>query len=284
MLHFGLIVLMAIGLPHMRPQDMAFKNPIPVDVVKLSDITNIPEKPRVKAKGTVVQPTVKKEDIKPPAPEPEPEKMEAAAPEPAPTPKAPPAKPKTVAPPKKEELPPLPDLKKIKKSTQEDKTAAEQPKPENDFETLLKTVAKLKESAPKTSALFAADENAIESDKTQEQVTSLSPFDHSKQLSISTLDAIHRQIQPCWNIPAGAKNIENMVVEIDVIINLTGMVTKAEIVDTSRMRSDPFYRTAAESALRAILNPRCSPLNLPADKYDIWKKIRFRFNPADMVR
>jgi hypothetical protein len=47
--------------------------------------------------------------------------------------------------------------------------------------------------------------------------------------------------------------------------------------------SDPFYRAAAESALRAVLNPQCSPLKLPPDKYEQWKILELTFNPKDLL-
>ena len=61
-------------------------------------------------------------------------------------------------------------------------------------------------------------------------------------------------------------------------------VLRARITDASRMRTDPFFRTMAESALRAVMNPRCSPLALPPQKYDLWKTFTLNFDPKDMVR
>jgi hypothetical protein len=46
---------------------------------------------------------------------------------------------------------------------------------------------------------------------------------------------------------------------------------------------DPFYRSAAESALRAVLNPQCSPLKLPPEKFDQWKTLELTFNPKDLL-
>jgi hypothetical protein len=60
-------------------------------------------------------------------------------------------------------------------------------------------------------------------------------------------------------------------------------VTNVRIVDQSRYASDAFFRAAADSAKRALLNPRCSPLKLPADKYDQWKSITLSFNPKDVT-
>ena len=61
-----------------------------------------------------------------------------------------------------------------------------------------------------------------------------------------------------------------------------GNVTKAEIVDSNRMASDPDFRTAAENAYRAVLDPNCNPLPLPKERYDEWKDLELSFNPKEM--
>ena len=108
-------------------------------------------------------------------------------------------------------------------------------------------------------------------------------FNPNAKLSVSELDAIRDQIADCWNIPAGAKGAEDLIVDIFVRMNPDGTVRAAEVTDKSRMRVDPFFRTAAESAIRALRNPRCSPLRLPLDKYDLWKTFTIGFNPRDML-
>ena len=49
------------------------------------------------------------------------------------------------------------------------------------------------------------------------------------------------------------------------------------------MENDPYFRTVAESSLRAILNPACSSLKLPDGKYEIWKKFVFVFELGWML-
>ena len=68
-----------------------------------------------------------------------------------------------------------------------------------------------------------------------------------------------------------------MVVKVRVWVNPDRTVNKARILDTNKMQNDPYFRSVAESALRAVLNPACSPLKLPAEKYDVWKKFIFKF-------
>jgi len=99
---------------------------------------------------------------------------------------------------------------------------------------------------------------------------------------MSELDAIRQQISSCWNVPVGARDAANLIVEIQVAMNPDATVREARVTDQARM-ADPFYRAAAESAVRAVLNPRCNPLRLPLEKYDLWKTFILTFNPKDML-
>ena len=47
--------------------------------------------------------------------------------------------------------------------------------------------------------------------------------------------------------------------------------------------SDPWVRAAAESARRTFFNPQCTPLRLPADKYELWKELVVNFDSRDLL-
>ncbi len=102
------------------------------------------------------------------------------------------------------------------------------------------------------------------------------------QLSASEIDLLKKQIASCWNIPAGARESELLQIRIRIKVNVDRSVHSADIVEKNRLQ-DPFYRTAAESALRAVLHPNCSPLNLPKDKYELWNDIIFTFDPSIII-
>ena len=71
-----------------------------------------------------------------------------------------------------------------------------------------------------------------------------------------------------------------MRIEIRIRLNPDGTLRGPLLVgDARRMQSDHVFRTVAESALRALRNPRCSPLKLPYAQYDIWKDITLNFDP-----
>ena len=203
-----------------------------------------------------------------PVARPKPPQPKPAATSPAPKPKTAP-KPKVTV---KTQVAPKPKAKKP---------------PPSAFDKLLRSVAKMKPATPKPAV---SDPAARKLPKEPPPQTAAAPiaapdrrFDPDTKLSISELDAIRDQIADCWNIPAGAKGAEDLIVDIFVRMNPDGTVRAAEVKDSSRMRVDPFFRTAAESAIRALRNPRCSPLRLPLDKYDLWKTFTIGFNPRDML-
>ena len=103
-----------------------------------------------------------------------------------------------------------------------------------------------------------------------------------RPLAISEIDLLRQQIRECWSLPAGAKDAENLSIEIRMAMNPDATVREARILDQGRLQRDPFYRAAAESALRAVLNPRCNPLKLPLEKYNQWRNMILIFDPRDM--
>ena len=48
----------------------------------------------------------------------------------------------------------------------------------------------------------------------------------------------------------------------------------------NKINSDPFFRTASESALRAINHPECQKLKVPKKKYETWKALILEFDPS----
>jgi hypothetical protein len=52
----------------------------------------------------------------------------------------------------------------------------------------------------------------------------------------------------------------------------------------ARYSRDSRYRAAADSARRALTNPRCNKLPLPPDQYVNWQTATFTFDPKDILR
>ena len=105
----------------------------------------------------------------------------------------------------------------------------------------------------------------------------------AERVTISEEDALRRQLAGCWNVLSGAKYAEDLAVEVQVIVNPDRTVQNARIVDNGRYKRDPHFRAAADAAMRALRNPRCIPLDLPADKYESWRTTIIRFDPKDML-
>jgi len=272
--HVLLLLVIVFGLPHFLPDDTPITpRIIPVDIVNISEVTNtkIAEKPEDKPAPTpqAVEQTkpVQQQETPKPEEKPEPPKEKAPAPpEPPKEAEAIPDKTKPKEPEKPKEVKKPEEKKEDKKKPEETKSA---------LANVLKNVEKLKQDikpqpvvkdAPKADAPVRADDTPA----------------LAQELSVTEMDALRRQIQQCWNVPIGARGIENMVVEIYIEVNEDRTVRKAEVVDRLRMATDSFFRTVAESARRSLFHPKCAQLMLPPDRYKDWNKIRMMFNPADM--
>ncbi|MFA5040588.1 MAG: hypothetical protein WC464_03020 [Bdellovibrionales bacterium] len=243
-LHFLMFLFLYFGLPHIIPPLPAHHEPIPFDIVTIAEITNTRVADQPEAAASPPPPQQTKPQAPPPAQAKAEAEPEALMPKPLEKPKPPAEKP----------APQQPDL----------------------FGSVLKNVARMKpvESPKVTDADKKADANAAASN--------LGPS-FSSRLTITEEDALRRQIEQCWNPPVGARDAQNLIVEVIIDVNPDRTVANTEIVDKLRYASDPFFRAAADSAIRAVRNPKCSPLELAADKYQQWKRINFNFDPRDML-
>lgn len=287
LLHAVIFVVAYVGLPSFTDVPDVVDVPISVEIVTVTDKTNVPTKPKeVKADPAPAPPP------KPPAPPPAPQGSVEEPPAPEPVPEAPEekvalvvqpeTKPKVEAKPK-----PKPEPKDEPKKTETKKRSPapvppRKPKAPDQFASVLKTLEELKSAPPEKPkekkpaepdfAKMMAD--ALETDKPR---TDIGP-----ELTISEIDLVRQQIHRCWNLPAGAKDAHQMLISIRIAMNPDGTVRTARVLDNARMSSDPFYRTMAESALRAVLNPRCQPFKLPPEKYERWQSMKLNFDPRDM--
>lgn len=268
--HIGIIVVFTVGLPFVKkPDDMILSAPISVEIVNVSEMTTTtkvapPQKPKEEEKApeppkkVEAPPQVKSE--KPPdlsKPVPPDVKPTEDLPEPAP------AKPIERTPVKKPEPP--------KPKPETTKTAEPKPK-EDDFQSLLRNII------PDDKKASEGEEPAKKAEPETGQIAKL-----ADTLSISEQDALRRQLAGCWNVMAGAKYAEELIVEIRVEMNRDRTINRASILDTGRYNRDTHFRAAADAAVRALRNPKCSPLMLPPEKYDQWKTVLIRFDPRDML-
>ena len=102
--------------------------------------------------------------------------------------------------------------------------------------------------------------------------------DTSKRFGASDIYRLQSHLAQCWSPPAGAQNAEKLIVSVRVRADKDGTVTSVQSMDMARFQIDGFYRTAARAAERAV--EECSPLPLPAEKYEVWKDFIFDFDPS----
>ena len=71
-----------------------------------------------------------------------------------------------------------------------------------------------------------------------------------------------------------------MQVDVRIVVNPDRSVQGVEVTNKSLM-SNPYFRSMAESVIRAIY--QSSPLELPPDKYDQWNVTTMSFTAREML-
>ena len=285
--HTAVLVIGYFGLPYIQSAPLLTDNPIMVEIVNVAEITNAPPPASKPDKKPPPEAKKKEPPKKPPPPPPPPkasppppEKEEVAAlpPEPKPVEKLKP-KPKPKTKPKPEVKKPKP-VRKLAKVQPRRK-----PRQPDAFVSVLKTVEKLK-AQPRPKDRKAKKKKKKTESFEQQMAKALASQtamnDPLRPMAISEIDLVRQQIRECWSLPAGAREAENLSIEIKMAMNPDGTVRQARILNQGRLQTDPFFRAAAESALRAVLNPRCNPLKLPPEKYQQWQNMILIFDPRTM--
>jgi hypothetical protein len=247
-----------MSLPFMIRQPIDLPPIVSVELIQITDKTNIPFAP--KARKVIEK--VKKE-----------EKRVVSE-------QAPPAA-------KAKEKPdriPLPDIKKEKKKIIEKKQNPEEIKPEirqaSEFEKkeIVDTnqIAALIDKAKEEQAVKEKNANKI----TQSSVKN----SFASGLTLSQEDALRAQIFGCWSVPLGLPYDENLLVRIKLDLKKDGTILKSEIIDHEKMNKPgkKFYKILAESALRAVR--LCQPLKVPPTGYEKWKQLQLNFDPTEMLK
>ena len=268
--------------------------------VKIDEKTNLP--PLMKEEK-------KKEEPKPVEPKKEEKKTETKKEDKTPLvkkqepqPKQEVVKPKEQAPKKEavkvQEKPKPQPKKEVKKEPKKEvKKKPEKPKEKPKPKVAPKPVPK-KQSAGLESLLASVEKVRKPANKVEQKAVSSSSQTVNKgiqggtegsfmnELTISEKDLIANKIRGCWNVNAGVQDAEKMIVEIRAFINKDGSVREVKILN---MKSDPVFRSMAESAKRAIYvcdaKGADSPFRILANKrpemYSSWKEIYLRMNPVD---
>jgi len=257
-LHILIIFIATLSLPFIAKKPLELPPIISVELIQITDQTNIPFAPKAKK---IIEKVKKKQ-----------EKLVSE--------QAPPKKVKK----EKPDAVPLPDQKvesekKIEKKKQNPEKIDNEVKQVSEFE-------KDEMFDPDTIAALIdkSKEDLAETTKKLDKVTQSQ--DSSMNLSGLTLneeDALKAQIFGCWSIPLGLPYNENLLVRIKLKLKPDGSVIKTEILDHARMNKpgQAFYKVLAESALRAI--QLCQPLRVPTTGYEKWKDMQLNFDAREML-
>ena len=89
-------------------------------------------------------------------------------------------------------------------------------------------------------------------------------------------EEIRETLAPCWTINP---DDSATVVAIQASLDIDGMVLEVSPADRDRYRTDPTYRSAADRAIRAVLNPNCQPLPFSAEDWPSWQSVTIVFDP-----
>ncbi len=256
--HLFIIILTAMSLPFLSKKAIDLPPIVSVELIQITEKTNIPFAPKAKK---IIEKVKEKE-----------KKLVSE--------QAPPKKVKK----KKPDAVPMPEddvkkVKKVKDDTQNPEKIENEVKQVSEFE-------KEELFDPNNIAALidkSKVESATEVNKT-DQVTQdqFKNFDNSA-LSLSEEDALKAQIFSCWSIPLGLPYNENLLVRIKLELKPDGSVIKSEILDHARMNrpGQGFYKVLAESALRAV--KLCQPLRVPSTGYERWKELQLNFDAREML-
>ncbi len=256
--HTVMIILTVLSLPFMLREPIDLPPIVSVELIQISDKTNIPYAPKARK---IIEETKKKE-----------ERIVSE--------QAPPAA-------KAKEKPdriPLPNELKEEKKIVKKKQNPEEIKPQirqsSEFE---------KKEIVDTSQIAALIDKAKEVEavkkKESDKITQSSKKNSfATGLTLSEEDALRAQIFGCWSVPLGLPYDQDLLVRIKLNLKKDGTIMKSEILDHERMNrpGQKFYKVLAESALRAVR--LCQPLKVPPTGYDKWKNIQLNFNPTEMLK
>ena len=189
------------------------------------------------------------EEVEPePVAEPEPESVKKAA---VPLPRA---KPKTLD-------------RKIAKKKKKKKKPAFNP---DDVAALLNKIDEEKAAPPA--------EGEVDTTPEQDELTSL--IGHDDSISASELDWFRQRVGQCWNVPAGARDAQNLIVRVRIKMDPQGNVQGLPQIENSS--THPVFDAASRSAIAAVVG--CQPYDMfSVEKYNSWKEIVINFDPSLML-
>ena len=268
LLHGSVIALAVIAWPRLMPPIELPDQIVPVDILPPSDETNIA--PQVKSEEPPPLPTPQ-----PPPPPPEPPAQSAAelAPPPPDAVEALPMPEVQPSPPVPLKPIPAPPVQRFAMAHPRTKPKPEKTKPDFDINQIAGLVDKLaKEPKPQTPPAPT---------KPAAAARTMAGVGAQTAMTESEIDALKAQLAKCWNVPVGAPDPAALVFRVKMFLNQDGTVASPpQLLDQGGL-GDPYFRAAADSAIRAV--KMCEPYKLPAEKYQAWSEVTITFDPTKMA-
>jgi len=103
----------------------------------------------------------------------------------------------------------------------------------------------------------------------------------ASQTSQNELGALQARLQQLWNPPAGARDPQELTVEVAVQLKPDGTLAAPPVVMTHG--SSPLFLAAKDSAIRALYQGQPYTMLRP-EHYEDWKEVSIVFDPRYMTR
>ena len=103
----------------------------------------------------------------------------------------------------------------------------------------------------------------------------------ASQTSQNELGALQARLQQLWNPPAGARDPQELTVEVEVQLKPDGTLAAPPVVMTHG--SSPLFLAAKDSAIRALYQGQPYTMLRP-EHYEDWKEVSIVFDPRYMTR
>jgi outer membrane biosynthesis protein TonB len=104
------------------------------------------------------------------------------------------------------------------------------------------------------------------------------PGGRDQRLGADELAAFRAQIARCWSPPVGGLGGDAIIVKLRVMLSEDGRLTRPP--ELTNDGNSPFFRPAADSAIRAVL--QCQPYRLAPEKFGQWRDMLLTFDPSRM--
>ncbi len=97
-------------------------------------------------------------------------------------------------------------------------------------------------------------------------------------ITAGEISNMRSQIEMCWNPPVGVIGAASQRVQVKIALKKDGTISNVEPITRG---SNGYREVAINAAVRAVLS--CAPYEFPSEKYELWKEIKFTFDPRNML-